>query len=415
MTLTRKGRFFHYDFRYKGQRHQGSTEQTTRADAELVEAELKRRLRQERWGIAPVDREQTPTFSRWAERVYREQAKRLKRPDFVASCLRVALEFWGQRPTRAPRQAAVPHTPRGTAPYHNLRLLDPIADPSWVLRFEDWMDARGLSGSRKNHLRSAMSVLYKIAMEPAWRAKTRVAVNPFAGLRRDRVRSRSRVMTVDEIRRWMEAAPYHLRVAMALAVLAPKLRVTNILRLRFGHEVDDALTRIVVADHKADRHAPPLVVPIGPSLRAFLEAVRKVNQSRYVVEYQGGPVRSVKTAMRASATAAGLTYGIRGADGVTFHTLRHSVATLLTMIPGVNERLRAEVMGQTIQTAQKYTHLAAEHQIAVHAALEAAAPVLEVVGMVGGKVQGPGEPDSPKLAEIRPPRRRIPRAQNARK
>ena len=47
MTLYRRGDVWHYDFRFQRQRHRGSTKQTIRDDAELVESQFKVQLRRE--------------------------------------------------------------------------------------------------------------------------------------------------------------------------------------------------------------------------------------------------------------------------------------------------------------------------------------------------------------------------------
>lgn len=151
------------------------------------------------------------------------------------------------------------------------------------------------------------------------------------------------------------------------------------------------------------------MVPIVAELRALLTFVREHNRSDAVVEWEGGDVQSVKAAVRASVTAAGLVYGRAAEDGVTFHTVRHSIATFLTTLPGVSERMRAEVMGQTIQTAQKYTHLSGQHQVGAHAELAASMPVGRAIvgGVFGGRAAAGSPPpgDAPVLLR-RVPRRR---------
>lgn len=407
MTLVKRGDVYHYKFLYKGRWYRGSTGQRSRADAELAEAEVKKRTRQDVWGIAPVDRMRTPSFSAWAEVFYKDQESRLRRPDVVASSLRTVLKYWGARPRTKSAKPAVERPERGSSPYRNLRLLDPITDPQLIVGFDRWMAARGISGARMNQLRSCLSMMYRLAMQPAWRSKTRIKENPFAGIRRERVRSRTRVLTIDEIRAILAAAPFHLRVAIAVAVLAPKLRLSNVLALRFDQHIDRGLTRIIVTDHKAQDHAAPLVIPIERDLRAALEAARAANRvprsskhPAYVVEYQGRKVKSVKVSLRASVEAAGLVYGVGDSDGVTFHTLRHSMATLLATLPGLSERMRAEVMGQTIATAQKYTHLAGAQQTGAHRDLAAAAPVIDLVA-VGTVLGTPGDPIELNPAAIR--------------
>lgn len=407
MSVYKRGDVYHYEFEYRGTRHRGSTGQRTKDRAERVERKVRDRIAEEAHGIAAVRREDSPSFSAWAGVAFRRWPRATKRPDDLRGRIRVCLEFWGRKPSTAPPAAAVPRPgPPLERPYHDLRLLDPILEPAWILRFEDWMTARGLSGSRKNQLRSTMSVLYRVALLPAHRKTARVESNPFLGVQRDRVRARQRVLSRDELERLIAVAPYHLRVAIAVAVYAPKLRLGNILALRFDRHIDRDLTLITVRDHKADAHAPPLVVPIVDELRALLAFAKANNRSPFVVEWEGAGVSTVKTAVRASVEAAGFVHGRKAEDGVTFHTIRHSIATAITALPGLSERMRAEVMGHSIQTAQRYTHLSARHQTAAHAELAAALPVGRAIvgGTFGGRAAA-GQADGPLLLR-RVPRRR---------
>lgn len=416
MSLRLRGSIYHYDFTYKKKRYQGSTDQSVREDAELVVAEVKKRLRQESWGIAPADRNRTPTFTKWAEVYFRDQIKQGKRADFVEGCLNTLLIFWGAKPTRPRKQPAVVVDRPGSTPYHNLRLLDPITRPELILDFEEWMTARKLSGARKNHLRSTLSMMFRLAMSPQWRRRTNIVANPFAGIRRDKVRARARVLSIDEIRDIMGAAPFHLRVAMIVAVYAPKFRVGNILALNFADHVARDFSKITVREHKADATAPPLVAPVvpGSDLHRLLIALKRLNKSGYLVEYEGAPIDSIKTAVRAAVESAGLVYGARKKHGVTFHTIRHSIATLLATMSNVSEKLRSEIMGQTMQTTQKYTHLGAAHQVAGHAELYAAIPLGALIGMQGN-LQGEPQRDSANLAEIQRIPKRVVRSAKRRK
>ena len=100
-------------------------------------------------------------------------------------------------------------------------------------------------------------------------------------------------------------------------------------------------------------------------------------ESGHVVTWRGKPVKDIKTGARRATQAAGLTWGAR--DGVTFHTLRHSIATLLAAM-GMSERIRMELMGHTeIRTTQRYTHLAAGTQLEPHAQLATQVPLTEAM------------------------------------
>lgn len=375
-----KGKTWSYDFWWKGRRYTGSTDQLTKDDADLVEAEIKKRLRQQAWGIAPVERKHTPTFSAWASHFLTHKRKRLGRPDLIERTLKLVLAFFGTRPAKHPI---------ADAPYHNLRLADPILDADWLVKFEQWMDDRGIAGATKNTYRSALSGMYKLAIRPAWRKKTNVTVNPCIGMERDARRSRKSTLTPDQLRAWITAAPHHVRLALAIGALAPELRLASILALRWDKHISPDLARITIDQHKTARSTgEPQVMPIDPQLRAILlpeqRAAKKARATR-LIRYRGEPVASIRTALTRAARDAGIPYG---RDGITFHSLRHTAATMLAEL-GVPEKQRQETMGHSdIRTTQGYTHLRPHHKQAPLAALSQA---LQLETALQGQLQGPAD------------------------
>lgn len=384
---------YSYDFQWRGQRYRGTTHQTTQADAELVEATIKMKLRQQAGGIAIFDPKDTPRFSEWADVYLTYQAKHIDRPDVIERTLRVVLEFWGAKPRKAKPAPAVKTARRLDAPYHDLHLGDPIADSSWLLRFEQWIDARGVSGSTRNTYLSAVSGLYRVAMQPEYRKDTGISTNPFREIRRGRQGSREVALDADTIVKWVQEAGYHVALATVIAALAPKMRLGTILGLRWDEHIDPELRTITVARHKTSRRTGrPQVTPISDQLRAVLEDAqarqaaerraavekgRRWQESGYVVTWRGKPVASIKTATKRAVTAIGLPWGVKG--GVTFHTIRHSIATLLAEM-GLPESIRKELLGHSeIRTTQKYTHLSARTQVSPHEQLSAALPMAAAV------------------------------------
>lgn len=377
--LPRGGRTWRYDYRYKGQRYRGSTEQLNRADAALVESQRKLQQRREAGGIAAFSIGVTPRFQQWADVYLKYQKKFVDRPDLVESGLSAVLEFWGAKPKTPKRRPTGTNTRHIPAPYHDLRLGHPIADPSWIMKFERWIEARGVSGSTRNTYLSTVSGMYRVAREPEYRTVSQVPSNPFVEIRRSRRCGRVVALPMDTIKTWITAAPPHVRVAMAIAALAPKMRLRTILDLEFGVHIDADLTKIVVHHHKTRAAAAgaPQVTPVGPQLREILTAVRGTAKTGPVVSYRGRAVGSITAAATRAATDAGLTWGVK--DGVTFHTIRHSIATFLAEL-GIGERLRMELLGhKEIRTTQQYTHLAAAAQVEPHAQLSEALAIKDIV------------------------------------
>lgn len=418
------GKTFRYDFWWRGDRYTGNTLQTERADALIVESDIKKGLRLKAVGLAPPEAATSPTFQDWSE-VYLEHVltrrKDIKRADRIEDLLRVVLRFWGQRPapTVTGKWAAI-----AGEPYHDLRLIDPIQDPMWLLKFEDWMNAkrvgagkirRPLGGQTRNQYRSVLSQLYRLALQPAFRTRGGVAMNPFLGIPRDRGHERTSTVTVEELRAWLTHASYHVRLAVAIAALAPKLRLANILALKWGVHIDKGLQYITMHAHKsAGATGRPLVVPIDAQLRIILEDARRrqPKKAKHVVTYRGKPVTEIRDGVRAAAKAAGLTWGRFEDAGVTFHTIRHTMATMLAELgdldgeAALSESVRMEILGhERLETTQRYTHIRPTVERRALERLSNATPIADIVTATWtrasrkaeiGKSSGTGKKSRPK-------------------
>lgn len=369
----RSGRYL-YDFWLFGRRHKSPAFER-RSDAEDAEASLKRTLRRRQAGLEALDAKDTPRFTDWAAVTlhFQQTRKGIKRPDQARITLRQVLAFWGAKPkTKA----------LDDGEYRDLRLGDPIKDPELLLAFEKWMTARGLSGARKNHYRSACSMMYRVALLPERRGQSGIRENPFAGVLRDRVQRRTRLLEPAEITTWMDAAPLPVMLAVTLGALAPALRLQNVVGLR-RDQLSPARDFLTVA-HKADRETGmPLTLAISGKLRQVLKKIEELYpKDAYVIPLDaiagGRPGARGRRALatgqkpridawrywrmiglvRKSIKAAGLTYGRGDAQGVTFHSLRHAMNTWLVR-QGVTAEERQRAMGhETLQMQQWYTHLA---------------------------------------------------------
>lgn len=378
MTVHRAkdSRTYRYSFYIARRRYFGSTGQRTLQAAREWEAVEKRRIRELLAGRgAPVEADGSPRFQDWAEVYFAHAQTRLTRPSRVEHLLRVILRFFGERPQR-PDHAAYP-----TDPYHDLRLLDPIRDPDWLVQFEDWMAARGIAGQTKNQYRSTLRQMYQLARQPRWRKLTGVQTNPLDGIFRDRPGGREVTIAPEDLRRLLEHASYHVRLAVAIGALAPKLRLGNILALTWDGSLDPALRFITVSQHKtAAITRRPLVLPVSRQLRAILEdARRRAPGQPFVIAYRGRPIKSLRAGLKAAAKAAGVPYGRSLDNGMTFHSLRHTAATLLAELD-VGEAKRKSVMGhQYLGTTQKYTHLRPVHEVAAIEQLSETLPLEDLV------------------------------------
>lgn len=370
--LPRDGKTYRYRFLWRGRWYRGSTGQLRKGDAERFDKKEQLRVRQEAGGVAAYDPEQTPHIIVWAGTYLKEASKRVTAPERIETLLRVVLRFWGRPSDKMPAIDG--------EPYHDLRLADPIMDPRWIQRFEDWMDAKGWAGQTKNQYRSVMSQMYVLAISHLWRAQTRVLTNPFAGLARDRGVGREVTMTPEDVRAFLEVASYHVRLAVAIGALAPKLRLSNILKLQWKHHFDRDLKFITVHEHKTVTATHrPLVIAISEQLRTILLDAKKRQRSPYVVSYRGEPVTALRHGIRGACERAGLTYGRFADGGITFHVLRHTAATIMADL-GLPDEKRRRAMGHLhASTTQKYTHMRPIQELDTMEQLSRALPIADLV------------------------------------
>jgi len=147
-------------------------------------------------------------------------------------------------------------------------------------------------------------------------------------------------ISLEDLRSWLRNASYHIRLAVAIAALAPKLRLANVLALTWKEHIDPDLRYITVHRHKTVATLRrPQVVPISDQLRVILKDARQ-RTATYVVEYRGRPVKTIRGGLRSAVERAGLPFG-RSVDGATFHTLRHTAASLLAEL-GEPKAIRKE-------------------------------------------------------------------------
>jgi integrase len=401
-------RYWQYEFKVDRRRFRGSTGQLLEQDAKDVEATKRLAVRRAKHGLegpAPVE---SPHFQDWAETYFdsveaRAAAGRLKRPGRIEDLIRVALRFWGRKPAEGSKIVTIEGEP-----YHDLRLTDVITDPSWITKWETWLASPrpvNLTGTRgrghkierrhwseqtKNQYRSLMSQMLKYAMSPEHRLTTGITINPFAGLPRGSSAPRDRVLDIDDLQAILSVASFHLRVAIAIGVLAPKFREGNILSLRWDTHFSKDRRFITVKDHKTAGHLKrPLVVYVPDQLHEILIEAEQRADKPHVITYQGKPVHSLRGAVRGAierARAAGhtdLTYGRAEPNGITFHTLRHTAATLLAELD-VSPEKRQQFIGHTrLETTMRYTHLRPAHERDTAEALSAAVPIKKLVLLPG--------------------------------
>lgn len=386
-------RGWRFNFQFRGQRYQSPRAWGTKSEAAEAEAVERRRVKRIAAGLDDETRAaDVPalSFTAWAG-IYFDWVQRqhrdghLKDPVTIGAKLSSILRFWGEPPTDPAARVA-------GAPYHNLTLIDPLRDPAWLRRFEDWIDSTGVARGTKRHYLVYTQRLYSFALKGPEEYRAMVPMvtrNPFAGRPKPKGRRRRVTLTAEQLQAWTLACSYHTRLALSIAALAPKLRLQNILKLQWKKHVRDDDGIIVVDDHKTDADGLPLVTPITLPLRIILDDARRRHpHATHVIWYRGGPIKTIDEGLKRAAFEAGIPYGMKSRDadgdenGATFHTLRHSMATELARM-GLEAAMHAQAMGhRSAQTTKIYTHLNVDDQ---RAPLEQLGERLNIVGTVTAK------------------------------
>lgn len=358
MSVYREqGRRKRFDFWYKGTRYRKGGFRT-KEQAATAERVLRDSLVDADAGIIRPTSLIGPRFSEWADVTYTYAVDRehLDDPASLDRNLRQMLRFFGTKPQTHPK----------AGPYHDLTLDAVLTDGSWITKFEAWMRDEQMAGSTKNHLRSAASKCYRVAMLPEYQAQTGITRNPFLGVARDRPRRRTAMFTKTQLRSILQRASSRLKLAIRIAVLAPELRLSNIAFLQWT-EVDH-FRWLRIAEHKtARRTMKPLVTPIVPALATYLRQAWKIRPTDCptMLHAEGQPLREVRPIqdeLHAICDALDIPYGVNA--GVTFHSIRHSVQTWMAELD-LPDTTRREAMGHaSVQMTQWYTHLVPRHKIA---------------------------------------------------
>lgn len=203
------------------------------------------------------------------------------------------------------------------------------------------------------HLRTCLS----------WAAKTNLIDKAPHIERPQKPAPKDRYLTRAEIDRLLAAdCEPHIRLAIIL-LLTTAGRVSAVLQLTWDRVDLDRGQLSLRADLEGPRKGRA-VVPINATLRAALETARRAAMSDHVVEWAGGPVKSIRKGFLRAVTGAKL-------DGVTIHSLRHTAAVHMAEA-GVPMSEISQFLGHSnVQiTASTYARYSPQHLSKAAQALE---------------------------------------------
>lgn len=172
-----------------------------------------------------------------------------------------------------------------------------------------------------------------------------------------------RILNKGEMRALVDAATApHVRLALIL-LLGTAARVGAVLDLtwdRVSFERGDINLRLPDATTRKGR----AVVPMSGMTRAALQTARDAALSDYVIEYAGGPVRSIRKGVEGAIERAGIGH-------VRIHDLRHTAAVTM-LSEGVDLPMVSQMLGHsnTAITYRTYARYLPQH-------MQSAADVLD--------------------------------------
>ncbi len=240
------------------------------------------------------------------------------------------------------------------------RRLSTITSEEIEATLGQWTRERQWSAATRNNVLMQLSGLYSFAYGRKW-----VGAHP---IERGRVpllpldNARTRWLRAGEVEAIRDNAPEWLRPIVTFAVMTG-MRLREICSLRGASVQRDNRGRTFIVTERT-KNGDRLHWPVeGAALALVEEALRRAPfpASRLFPGPRGGDAEtSIRRALPVAVRKAGLRFGRRHRDGVTFHVFRHSMASL-ALNNGIPEST-VQRMGnwKTRTMVKRYAHLADE-------------------------------------------------------
>ena len=320
---------WHYDFQINGRRYRNTTDTGDKHKARDIESRERSRILEGKHGIR---RQPDITFRTFADIYLRDHADLHKKSaDRDREILKTLNRAFG---------SLILHeiTAHRIEQYKRDRLAG-----KWRAHGQKRAAKPLKPGTVNRELDTLKSILSK-AVE--W---GKLIQSPARGIKRLKVDNhRTRILTPDEQRRLLEAAPRKLRAIVALALITGA-RVGELLALRWEHVDADALTFLETKNGKPRR------LPLSPAARAVLGEFKAVPGRPYVfTNNRTGDRYSVNGMLHVFRRALDRA-GIRTGD-VTLHTLRHTAISRM-VAKGYDDYTVMAVSGHSsTRMLARYTH-----------------------------------------------------------
>jgi len=218
--------------------------------------------------------------------------------------------------------------------------------PSMIQKFMAQRQKEGNSKSTVNRYLALLKKMLNIAIEEGYLEHNPVTKIKFYS---EKDNLKERILSEEEEKRLMDESPDHLKSIITVA-LQTGMRLGEILNLEW-EQIDFQDQSILVEKTKSGRSR---TIPINPLLFKELQKLRSDNgQSPYVFPNPetGKPLTTVKTSFTGACRRAGI-------EGLRFHDLRHTFASLMLM-RGAKPKVISEALGHSSVafTMDVYSHI----------------------------------------------------------
>ena len=330
--LKKRGDIWHYDFTYKGVRYRNTTLCRLKSDAQAVEDQVRRDLR-EAAQLGGVHQPAEVTLEEAADLWFEARQKSLKSAPTTAHRIKIMLRCFGPQTlvtAIGARQITEAITRRRLEPTRQGKL------PSNATVNRDLIDTT---------LRPILSYAATNLELPVKRIE-------WAKLRLQEPRERVRLFTQDEIERWMAELPMWHRPVLAF-ILRYGVRLTEAFFPIDALHGDD----VYVRERKNGPHMVTLLPEDAAEIRARIGRARaaEIYETCWLRELKSGELVPIRWRGFQSASAAALRRA--GIDARPAHDGRHHAGTTLHRATGGNLSVVKELLGhEAIASTMRYAH-----------------------------------------------------------
>ena len=130
------------------------------------------------------------------------------------------------------------------------------------------------------------------------------------------------------------------------------MRKSEILKLTWDRVTLEQ--KVIILDPANTKTKTGRLVPICKELHEILSELPSRAVGGHVFTYEGQPVQDIKKSFMSACKEAGLPYGRKVRDGLTFHDIRHSFSTYLRKA-GIAIPVRMQITGhETDERDRRY-------------------------------------------------------------